>query len=335
MLRIVDNDNLPRGKSTSDNGNRRRSNDGKIEFRRLLFENIKKKRNDNLQDYNIVSTLRNLPNKNNSSSNEIRTSMTEKNIKNNESTKRESSMQKDNHNPSYEMTTYTGEEHIKRCSCFDTSFCNSFIYSNCLKRCEGWYSNEIPDHQRFNLMNDMTHYLIDSIKNEGCSFEEQFGPFERIFDTRNFKTEKTFIDPKMILDDSPESNKDSDHDKPPYSYSQLITEALESVEDKKLTLSQIYNFIKEKYPYYKMSDNVWQNSIRHNLSLSKRFMKMKRPKNMPGKGGFWVLNSLTASQESNETSSDQETAGLLKRRNTTFDENIPKKVKIEQNMFVK
>ena len=48
------------------------------------------------------------------------------------------------------------------------------------------------------------------------------------------------------------------HQKPPYSYAQLIVQALLSSKDRKQTLSNIYGFISEKYPFYKLEDKGWK-----------------------------------------------------------------------------
>ena len=48
------------------------------------------------------------------------------------------------------------------------------------------------------------------------------------------------------------------HQKPPYSYAQLIVQALLASKDRKQTLSNIYGFIAEKYPFYKLEDKGWK-----------------------------------------------------------------------------
>lgn len=42
-----------------------------------------------------------------------------------------------------------------------------------------------------------------------------------------------------------------DDSKPPYSYAQLIVQAVASAPDKQLTLSGIYSYITKNYPYYR------------------------------------------------------------------------------------
>lgn len=46
--------------------------------------------------------------------------------------------------------------------------------------------------------------------------------------------------------------------KPPYSYAQLIVQALLSSADHKQTLSGIYEFISKNYPFYKIEDKGWK-----------------------------------------------------------------------------
>ncbi|PWN43237.1 winged helix DNA-binding domain-containing protein, partial [Ceraceosorus guamensis] len=73
------------------------------------------------------------------------------------------------------------------------------------------------------------------------------------------------------------------------SYAGLIGQAILLSSDGKLSLNEIYNWISASYPYYVRGDRGWQNSIRHNLSLNKSFIKVERGPDLPGKGGFWSI----------------------------------------------
>ncbi|KAM5445255.1 transcription factor [Microsporum audouinii] len=77
--------------------------------------------------------------------------------------------------------------------------------------------------------------------------------------------------------------------KPPFSYANMIAQAIFSTEEEKLSLSNIYKFIMQKYAFYRHSQSGWQNSIRHNLSLNKAFQKVPRRTDEPGKGMKWQI----------------------------------------------
>lgn len=114
-------------------------------------------------------------------------------------------------------------------------------------------------------------------------------------------------------------------DKPPYSYATLIGMSILSHPDKRLTLSSIYLWISDTFKYYKKEDVGWQNSIRHNLSLNKAFIKGEKSKD--GKGHFWCIEDGCEDQflklRNNKKSSYQEIMEQIQLHKSQSN-NVPK-----------
>ncbi|KAK1804073.1 hypothetical protein P4O66_020113 [Electrophorus voltai] len=77
------------------------------------------------------------------------------------------------------------------------------------------------------------------------------------------------------------------------SYADLISQAIENSPEKRLTLAQIYDWMVKTVPYFKdkgdsNSSAGWKNSIRHNLSLHNKFLRVHNEST--GKSSWWMLN---------------------------------------------
>lgn len=83
---------------------------------------------------------------------------------------------------------------------------------------------------------------------------------------------------------------DGPHGKPGYPYVVLIRYAILGSPRGKLTLQELYETIMDRFPYYRTAGKGWMNSIRHNLSLNRCFVKQPRHILDPGKGSYWTVD---------------------------------------------
>ena len=81
--------------------------------------------------------------------------------------------------------------------------------------------------------------------------------------------------------------------KPPHSYIALIATAILNSPGKKMTLTEINEYLVQHYAFFRGPYQGWKNSVRHNLSFNKCFVKILRDPARPwGKDNYWTVSSL-------------------------------------------
>ncbi|CAD7082898.1 unnamed protein product [Hermetia illucens] len=104
-------------------------------------------------------------------------------------------------------------------------------------------------------------------------------------------------------------------EKPAMSYINMIAMAIRESPQKKLTLSEIYNCLKNRFDFFRGNYVGWKNSVRHNLSLNECFVKI--PKTMglskPSKGHYWTIDQKSEYMFEDESSLRRRPRGFRRK----------------------
>uniref|UniRef100_A0A0N4ZNC9 Fork-head domain-containing protein n=1 Tax=Parastrongyloides trichosuri TaxID=131310 RepID=A0A0N4ZNC9_PARTI len=74
--------------------------------------------------------------------------------------------------------------------------------------------------------------------------------------------------------------------RPPYTYANLIRQAIKESKSNQLTLNEIYQWFHDSFVYFRRNQATWKNAVRHNLSLHKCFVRYE----YNDRGAVWTVN---------------------------------------------
>ncbi|KAK3603859.1 hypothetical protein CHS0354_042867 [Potamilus streckersoni] len=96
---------------------------------------------------------------------------------------------------------------------------------------------------------------------------------------------------KTAVDGSLPKSQYKRYPKPPYTYLGMIVVAIENSADKKLTLTEIHEVLREFFPFFCGLYTGWKNSVRHNLSNNRCFYKvLKDPCDLKCRQHYWRVD---------------------------------------------
>ncbi|KAF9544298.1 winged helix DNA-binding domain-containing protein, partial [Agrocybe pediades] len=72
----------------------------------------------------------------------------------------------------------------------------------------------------------------------------------------------------------------------------LIIAAIWGSPNRRLTVREIYDAVREHFPQLDKGNRKWRNGIKYQLSLKAKYVRQKRPDHEPGPGygQHWLIN---------------------------------------------
>lgn len=146
-------------------------------------------------------------------------------------------------------------------------------------------------HQSINIEQHLHHLHVHQHPHSVIlSTQQQQQQQQNPNDTQHVSPESSVCDQDNKPSTTEKKSGMRRQEKPPYSYIALIVMAIQHSPTKRLTLSEIYTFLQQRFPFFRGTYQGWKNSVRHNLSLNECFIKLPKGLGRPGKGHYWTID---------------------------------------------